>query len=184
MWRTIVSPIPSPPCDRVLLLSACRNRSKTCGRNCRVDPLAGVGHLQTQTCPSERGRAAPRRARRRGELDGVGEQVPDDLLEAVGVADRWIAGAVAATFQMQLSPLLFGVGAHRVDGGVDDRRRATAAGTLSRSLPVVMRETSSMSSISLACALALRSMTSRPCATSSFARCSACAAAASSRGSR
>ena len=84
-WRTMARPRPRPPCARVLEPSACRNRSKTWGRNVARDARGpcpgpgsprGVGAAQAQLHA-----AAARR-----ELDGVGEQVPDDLLQAVGVA--------------------------------------------------------------------------------------------------
>ena len=62
-------------------------------------------------------------------------------------------------------------------------RERDAAATLRRSLPVMIRETSSRSSISFACARTLRSMTSSPCADLAGVELSRARSIASSRGS-
>ena len=80
----IDSPSPSPPLVRVIVASACRNSSNTCDRNPRRDPPPGVGDLDANRVvqPPQPHRHAPAPV---GELDGVVQQVPDDLLDPVGV---------------------------------------------------------------------------------------------------
>ena len=66
----------------------------------------------------EHDRDAPARGR---ELDGVRQQVPDDLLQAIGIADRRQA-ADRGRLVSSVSVARLGGGPHRFDGGVDDRR--------------------------------------------------------------
>ena len=70
---------------RVDVLSACWNRSNTWGSTSGGDALAGVADddLDVRVHPLQVHLDAP--APRR-ELHGVDQQVPDDLLEAVGIA--------------------------------------------------------------------------------------------------
>jgi DNA topoisomerase IA len=49
-WRTIARPRPRPPCTRVLEVSSCVNRLKTCGRNAGSIP-APVSLTWTRACP-------------------------------------------------------------------------------------------------------------------------------------
>ena len=68
-----------------LELSAWRKRSKTCGRNSGAMPLP-VSVTTISTCGVHALQPHLHAAAARRELDGVREQVPDDLLQAVGVA--------------------------------------------------------------------------------------------------
>jgi hypothetical protein len=52
------------------------------------------------------------------ELDGVGQQVPDDLLQSIGVAGDWTSGRIE--HGLQANRLCVGGGTDRVDGRVDD----------------------------------------------------------------
>ncbi len=62
--RTMASPSPNPLWRRVVPMSACRKRSKTCGRNSGGDALPRVADGDLQLA-SPRGGRAPRRARPR-----------------------------------------------------------------------------------------------------------------------
>src|SRR5207253_1335811 len=55
---------------------------------------------------------------RRGELDGVREQVREDLLDAGGVAHDGVGGAVDP--RLELDAALHGARAGALDGGLDD----------------------------------------------------------------
>jgi hypothetical protein len=70
-------PRPSPPCALVVPLSACRNRSNT------YDTVVGDGNLRgaARLLHVNLDTTADRR-----ELHRVREQVPNDLLQAVGIA--------------------------------------------------------------------------------------------------
>jgi hypothetical protein len=57
----------------------------------RLDPEAGVGHAQLQMRGGTRERDADPAVGRR-ELHGVGEQIPDHLLQAIGIAVHHVAG--------------------------------------------------------------------------------------------
>ena len=152
-------PRPRPPCSRLAVPSACRNGVEHVRQELRLDARAGVLHRQDG---SRRVRVEPDgdRAVRRRELHRVRQQVPDDLLQPIRVARRQrrpdvdVHRRAAAAWPA------------RPAARSRPRRRRWPPGrprrTCSRSLPVTMRETSSRSSISRACARALRSMLSRP----------------------
>ena len=84
-WRTIARPIPRPPWTRVVELSACWKRSKTEREELGMDPLAGVGHPDLEDRVRARRDRTSTRPLRRGELDRVRDEVPDDLLEPVRI---------------------------------------------------------------------------------------------------
>ncbi len=157
--RTSARPRPSPPSVRLTDESACRNRSKTNGRKSGAMPLPGVlddqAHRAVLLIDPHRDRAAARR-----ELDGIRQHVPRRSA-APGPASPMISrGRVPSTVWI----VMFLAGADGRDdvdrrGGrcheIDGRRTRGAA------CRVTMRAMSSMSSISRACATALRSMTSQ-----------------------
>ena len=120
----------------------------------RLDADAGVGDDQrvVLAVAAERHRDA---AARRRELHRVREQVPDHLLQPIGIAERRapLVEPVASIVNCRDS----------ADGRIDSTAAWTSAARSTgrrsrRSLPVVMRETSSRSSTSRACAWALRSI--------------------------
>ena len=116
----------------------------------------------------------------RRELDGVGQQVPHDLLQPIGIArDR-----TDARIEDGLEAHALGVGGrlHGRHGVVDDAGSSTGC-TSSRILPETIRDTSSTSSMICVSQRALRSIVSSRAWPS---RPSACrrAATANSRGSR
>jgi len=74
-------PRPRPECARVILLSAWRKRSKTCGRNSGLIP-GPVSEIDLRMHPFQPDlHPAPAWS----ELDGIGQQVPDHLLQTVEV---------------------------------------------------------------------------------------------------
>ena len=129
MCRTMVRPMPSPPCERVLLLSAWRKRSKTYGRNSRSIPAPlsrDAEPLPVASCTVDVDASAGRR-----ELDGVGQQVPEDLLQPVGVAGD---GRLARRRDRTASAIPLASAAGRtasiaapIDGAELDRPRCSAA---------------------------------------------------------
>ena len=127
------------------------------GQERGVDPGAGVPHGELEAIVPAR--AAPRSPVPPGgrELDGVGEQVPGHLLQAVGVADGERRPRLDG--QAQLHLLGRGHGRHGVAGGLQHRTRSTER-ISTWNLPATMRDTSRMSSMSWFWTLALRSMVS------------------------
>ena len=123
--------------------SACRKRSKTCGRNsggCRC-PCRSPRSPR----PSSRARAAPGPGRPLGvNFTAFEQQVPDDLLQPLGIA-RNRAG-IRIEHGLEPDALRVGRGPHRLDRVLDDAAAASTGCTSSRSLPEMMRETSSTSS--------------------------------------
>src|SRR5919204_10165 len=93
------------------------------GEEVGVDAGARVRdrHLGLAVRARESHAHAPARGR---ELDGVREEVPEDLLQALGVA-RDLRGRVV---EARLNLDLFGLrgGAHRLDGGAHDRAQLDA----------------------------------------------------------
>ena len=146
---------------RACVLSAWRKRLEQvrqelrarCPCRCRVTPTICAARRRAADDTSTRPPA-------RRELDRVREQVPDHLPQPIGVADdapgRRLLSATRARRPSRRRR------ARLLERRVDHRRRARRAARSSASLPLMMRETSSRSSISSACARALRSITSRP----------------------
>ena len=101
--RVIARPRPSPPRSRLMPASACRKRSKTCGRNSGRNAGPGIADrdLDVRIDPLEAhlDPAVPRR-----ELDGIRQHVPQHLLEPLGIAR------------------------HRRGAGIDDRDEPDALG--------------------------------------------------------
>ena len=83
-------------------------------------------------------------ALRRGELDGVGEQVPDHLLQAVGSPETG-AGRRSRTMSRRIS--LASAAGRTVSSAASMMRRRSTGLTSRRSLPVMMRETSRRSAM-------------------------------------
>ena len=120
----------------------------------------------------------------RRELHRVRQQVPDDLLQPIGIAERRPALGRARRVSMVDLPRL-GRGTDRLDGRVARAPRGRPARRSRRSLPAMMRETSSRSSTSRACALRVAlDRLERRCRDRRSATARPIAAAAPSRGSR
>ena len=122
--RTIVRPSPRPRVVRVLLASACRKASNTCGRKSGDDAAS--------RCPRPRSPGG-RRDRRlkvdapagRRELDRVGQQVPDACRRRSGSADR--SGRSGGTDTCRVDALRRRRRRNAFHGLVDDPRHARAA---------------------------------------------------------
>ena len=84
---TSARPTPSPPCARVLELSAWRKRSKRFGRTSAADARATVDHLDPRqnagALEADFDTAAVRR-----ELDGVRDEVRHDLAQPMRIGDE------------------------------------------------------------------------------------------------
>ena len=80
-------PRPRPPCGRVTERIALREAVEDERQQFRRDTLAGVGdrddRARADAGDAERDAAAGRR-----ELDRVGDQIPDHLLQAIGIAEH------------------------------------------------------------------------------------------------
>ena len=122
-----------------------------------AEALEDVGQELGRRCPTPvsatvtSDRAEPTRsmpdayaAAGRRELDGVREQVPEHLLQPLGVAVDDGRLAVDTSGQM-LMPLASAAGRTRVHRVAHDRARSPPAAMSSRSRPVMMRDTSSTS---------------------------------------
>ena len=123
-------------------------------------PLAGVARPRCSTCGARRCAARTAHPRRPCgvNLIALRQQVPHHLLQAVGVAgDR--AGAGVELERRARCPWPRPPGA-RLDRRLDDADQVDGARRRARSLPVMMRDTSSRSSMSWACSAALRSIVS------------------------
>ena len=83
--RAIARPSPSPPRSRVVPASAWRNRSNTCGRNPVAMPTP-LSRTVNSTWPPTRVERHRDPAAARRELDRIREQVPDHLLQPLGIA--------------------------------------------------------------------------------------------------
>ena len=156
---------------RVVDASAWRKRSKTCGRNVGRDAAAGVAAPRSRVRVRRARRATSTRAAARRELDGVGQQVPDHLLEPARGRPRPGPPRRSIDDVERDRPSASAAGRTRLERGVDDARRGRRGSTSSRSLPVMMRDTSSRSSMSCACARALRSIASSARAPCRSRRC-------------
>ena len=156
MWRTMARPRPRPPWRRVLEASACRKRSKTCGRKPGSMPGPSSATV-TARAGAVRVQAHARAPAARGELDRVGEQVQHHLLQPAGVAhDGHRRGPAGRPARRSWPPPPGARSPWRAP-----RLRARSMGRGSRrSLPATMRETSRMSEMSCSCTRALRPMTS------------------------
>ena len=167
---TMARPSPSPPCFRLDVPSACRKRSNRWGRNSGDIP-GRCPHLISRVAPDRPLRTSTRPPWRR-ELHRVREQVPEDLLQPVRVAaeDRRLRG------RRQREPTPLGVRRGRTASiAAPATGRGPPASQRQAQLPAAIRQSSSRSSISRACALTLRSRPlsrapgwgrrCRPCAT-------------------
>ncbi len=151
-------PIPRPPCERVISPSAWRKRSNTNRRKSGSIPCP-VSETRIRALGFSLLERNIDTALFRRELHGVGEKIPDDLLETIGIG----VGANVGIETGLEGDALGGRGRlDCVDRGLDDRGKNDIAADSAAVLPVVMRETSRRSSISFVCALTFRSMTSRP----------------------
>ena len=84
------------------------------------------------------------------ELDGVGQQVPDHLLQPAGIAgDR--PGVRDRASARAAMPFASAAGRHRFDRRLDERHRLQRAGRRGAACRTVIRLMSSRSSISCAC---------------------------------
>ena len=122
-----------------------------------------VSVMVTRICESTRVERDVDAPARRRELDGVRQQVPEHLLQPLGVAVH--ARRPVVDVELEPMPLASAAGrtvSMRVADDARERRPAAGAGC---SRPVIMRETSRTSAISCACALALRSTISSTLAT-------------------
>ena len=141
-------PQPSPPSGRLADEFAWRNRSNTCGRNSGEMPFPVSATIRRTLSPSSLDAHVDGAAGGR-ELDGVRQQVPDDLLHAIRIAvDE--PGVAPSSFRI----VMFLACAAGVTTSIAASVAATrSTGSISsRSLPLMMRAMSSMSSISRTCA--------------------------------
>ena len=113
-------PMPRPPWVRVLELSAWRKRSNTCGSSAGAMPcpvsLTAISTLALDLAQTHVD--APTLGR---ELDGVGQEIPDHLLQAIGVARHRPGPRVERGDQGQI--LARGGGAHGLDRRLHHRDR-------------------------------------------------------------
>ncbi len=119
--RTMASPRPTPACWRVLEESACRKRSKTYGRN--AGSIPGPSSV-TESSTHEPASCEPdlHPAPHRRELDGVGQQVPDHLLQPARVTRHRTDRGIDRQLEVDV-PSPRG-GPHRVRGRFDHARTA------------------------------------------------------------
>ena len=94
--------------------SSCRNRSKMWGRNSGLIPWPVSTTEISTPCRAGAWTRSVHAAALGRELDGVREQVPDHLLQAVRVA-RDLDRAVGSTVASRLTRLRVGGDAHRLD---------------------------------------------------------------------
>ena len=129
--------------SRVVPASAWRKRSKTCGRKSGRMPMP-VSLTTISTCELTRSSRTCTRPPLRRELDGVRQQVPDDLLQAIGIArDR--ADARIERSSAARTPLASAAGC-TVATALSTISGSSTGCTSSRILPETMRDTSSTSS--------------------------------------
>ena len=161
-------------------LSAWRNRLKRCGRNSGAMP-SPVSLTVISTCEFTRCRRTCTRPPLRRELDGVGQQIPHHLLQPLRIARHRHAGRSIA--DCSRTPFAAAAGVTVSSASWMTRVRSTGRMS-SRSLPVMMRETSSTSLISCSCSFALRSIVSSTGAQRARPRSRRRAASACSRARR
>src|SRR5438067_8936 len=166
-WRTMASPRPRPPWERVLELSACQNRSKTWSSASRAIPTpVSTTLMRTWDCT---------RSIRSSTF-------PDRCVNLIALESRFQITCCSRSGSPQnsadpgcrsaMSSTPFASAAGRTESRA---ARATACRSIlrisMRSFPAMMRETSRMSSTSCVWARALRSMVSstRPSAFGSTA---------------
>ena len=111
-------PSPSPPCARVVLLSAWRKRSKTCGRNSGAMPQP-VSVTRSSTSSPSRGQRHVDRPPARREPDRIRQQIPDDLLQTARVGMDHQRRRIDPLHEHDV--LRVRGGADRLDCGLDDR---------------------------------------------------------------
>ena len=155
-WRTIERPSPRPPWVRVIDPSAWRKRSKTKGRKSGRMPIPVSLTRMTAFPPTSRRRTSTRPPR------GVNLMAFDSRFQitcwrrSASPSTGLASGAIETSRRI---PLASAAGRTLSSAASMMRRRSTGLKS-SRSLPVMMRETSSRSAISCACARALRSIVS------------------------
>ena len=181
---TIASPSPRPPWPRVVGLVRLaeavehvgQELAARCRRRCRC--------TATTTCDVGAARPAlDTRPPLGRELHGVGQQVPEHLLQPVGVSPGRRSDP-PEDVHVERDPLGLSRGPQRPRPRRRPRRRASTGCDSRRSLPVMMRDTSSRSSTSCAWARALRSMISSRALHARRVDAGRCAASRSSRGWR
>ena len=106
----MASPRPRPPWLRVDAAVGLAEPVEDVGQEIRADAHAVVAHPDLGVAVAGALQADLDAAAGRGELDGVREQVPDHLLQAVGIAGDRPASGVEA----QLEADLLAVGAGRM----------------------------------------------------------------------
>ena len=155
-WRTIASPIPSPP----VLARVCRvlltETIEHVRQERRRDSNPGVGDVERDGVAVASGGHADLSAFG-CELDRIGQQVPGDLLHAPRVAQEGQFLRLDVRDHGD-APCFRGV-AHGLECAVDHTLTVTRFES-SRSLPVMIRETSSRSSMSCSWICEFRSMMS------------------------
>ena len=157
MWRTMARPRPRPPNSprrRAVLL---REAIEDVRQELRLDSAALVAHAHRRAAVDRRqgDRHAPAL---RAELDGVGQEVRDDLEHAHRIGAR--RSRFPARRRRRSAPPWSARARSRSRAPpARPRARSTSSGAIV-SLPATMRETSSRSSMSWICSRVLRSMVS------------------------
>ncbi len=158
-WRTMASPRPRPPWCRVGELSACQKRSKTWGRTSGARPRP-VSRTTILTEVRRRRSAISTRPPAGVNLTALDSRFHTTCWSRSGSPETT---APPSTVEQRSTPLASAAG--RTTSSAARTVPSSSSGRSSRrSLPVMMRETSRRSSMSLACARALRSMAARPLA--------------------
>jgi hypothetical protein len=125
--REIDSPSPVPPYLRCVLPSACRNASKMTPCCCG-DADAGVAHGERDSAPWAPGETRAATPPPVGELQGVRQQVLEDLPERCG-RSRCVRRASGLDDARSAGPSA----GERLNVGPAPRRRASGTGSASRS---------------------------------------------------
>ena len=125
MCRTIVSPMPSPPCDARAAAVGLAEAVEDVRAGTSASMPAPVSVTRIATCAVDAVEPHLDAPAVRRELHRVAEQVPDDLLQPVGVAVDLVAASPSSVDCELRCRLRLGRGPDRVDRGLDDRRRAS-----------------------------------------------------------
>mgnify|MGYP007030124482 CR=1 FL=1 len=96
-----------------------------------VDACAGITDIEADIFSILPGKE-PNFTARRGEFDGVVDEVDQHLFEATGVG--WYGGEVRIAFGLQVEPGAFGLGFHAVGSGLEQLRGGDGL-ELERDLP-------------------------------------------------
>ena len=130
-WRTMPRPRPRPPCSRVELLSPWRKRSNRCAATSGEKPIPVSRHGQPHVVRRRRSTRTSTDAAARRELDRVGQQVPDHLLQPVGVERRSAAAPDRRRSRWSMRFASRG-GPQRLDGATRPAAAARSAGSSAR----------------------------------------------------